>query len=601
MKKSSPAVVVAGWVMVLTLIAVMASLRSFQKSTQTEFDSQAQLRISVLQRSVNEKLLILNSMQSLFSILDGQPPSNFRNFVQPFEQELEGIQAFQWVVPVREANRDAFEATLRASGVPDYRIMERDPDGHMVRATGREVYFPIYPLLPFDATEASFGFDLASSAVRKAAVDQALSSGVTTTSGPIDLLQGPNTGGLGVLVLAPLFAQDELPLSAEPLDRLVGFVLGVFSVGSLVDSVLAQSSFEALELDVYDAPASGERALLYSSNSTARDAPLAVGWISNRLAPAPYHGEIEVADRTWEVTAEAAPGYMNNRQPFSALFALGGGTLLATVMGVYLTVTARHDMRIQEALHQRELLENQLLRSQRMEVIGQLVGGIAHDFRNLLNAILGNADLANLEFGEGNQRLREYTQYITLAAQRGNNLINRMLAFSRNEPTPPSRQNLKPLVDNALAMLRPLIPSNITINVEADRGLPAVMLDAGSFDQILLNLCVNARDAIQGAGTITIALGQAHERDCVCASCDERVSGDFVELAVSDSGNGIPPELWDGIFEPFVTTKEQGKGTGLGLFIIHTAVHGSGGHILLESSPGKGTCFRILFPADTHG
>lgn len=599
MKKSSPAIVVSGWAMILTLIAVLLALQNFQTSTQTEFDAQAQLRISVLQRSVNEKLLILNSMQSLFTILDGQPPSNFRTFVQPFEQELEGIQAFQWVVPVRHANRATFEATLQASGVPDYQIMERNADGEMVRAADRDVYFPIYPLLPFDSTEASFGFDLASTQVRKTVVDRALANGITTASGPIDLLQGPDTGGSGVLVLAPLFTQGVLPVSAAPLDRLAGFVLGVFSVGSLVDSVLAQFATEALQMEVYDAPTTGERALLYSSGLPAQSRALE-SWLISWLAPATYHGQIQVADRLWDVNAEASPGYMNDRHPYSAWLALGGGSLLALVMGLYLHITAQHDSRIQEALHQREVLENQLLRSQRMEVIGQLVGGIAHDFKNMLNAILGNADLAEHEFGDRNPGLREYTQYITLAAQRGNNLINKMLAFSRNEPAEPIQQNLKPLVSNTLAMIRPLIPSNVTIDVQVDAGLPPVTLDAGSFDQILLNLCVNARDAIHGAGTITVSLRLRHLDDSVCSSCDKDICGEFVELAVRDTGSGIPLELQGGIFDPFFTTKEQGKGTGLGLFIINNAVHGGGGHILLESAPGKGTCFRILFPADTH-
>ncbi|HTQ99648.1 MAG TPA: CHASE domain-containing protein [Candidatus Acidoferrum sp.] len=580
----SPAVVVCLWVLLLTGLGVYAALRSYRSSLQTEFDGIAATRITTLQRNLDEKLLILQSMHSLYSIFDGKPQPQFRRFVQPFEHRLDGVRALQWVVPVRADERERFEQELRRQGIEDYQITERAPDGQMVRAAARDLYFPIYPLLPLDPHEASFGFDVASHAVRKNALDRAIANRRTAASGHIELLQ--ENGSPGFMVVDPLFGRS---------DELLGLVMGIFHVNSIVEAVTSQFAPEALRIDIDDADDDSPLPI-YSDDLH----PLAAAtWWQRTFTPHTHTSPLMVADRHWLIDVSASPGYLDRRPPLGAMLVLGSGLLLALVLAIYLTMRSRHEERLHAAENQRIALENQLLRSQRLEAIGQLVGGIAHDFKNLLHSIVGNVELLGYELTEVKPQIRHHLLHIERAAHRGNGLIQKMLSFSRNERTEPSPQHLPPLVEGTVAMLRPLIPANISLKVAIEKGLPRVVIDPTGFDQILVNLCINARDAIDGTGHIHVNLGlNPMPQQRTCLSCKQPFAGEFVVLSLSDSGSGIPHDVMTHMFDPFYTTKGPGKGTGLGLAIIHNIVHGSGGHILIDTETGLGTTFHILFPIE---
>jgi CheY-like chemotaxis protein len=171
-----------------------------------------------------------------------------------------------------------------------------------------------------------------------------------------------------------------------------------------------------------------------------------------------------------------------------------------------------------------------------------------------------------------------------------------MLTFSRGQRGRPRPVSLGPLVRESLQLFASSMPSTLELKTQVDGEVPAVMLDPVHLDQILLNLCLNARDAVSGIGTIRVHVGPAHLEEPVCTACRQSAVGDFVELVVEDDGPGIPPEIVDRIFEPFFTTKEVGKGSGMGLASVHGIVHELGGHIVVDTTPGQGTRFRVLFP-----
>ena len=176
-----------------------------------------------------------------------------------------------------------------------------------------------------------------------------------------------------------------------------------------------------------------------------------------------------------------------------------------------------------------------------------------------------------------------------------------MLFRSRGSAVSPKPQALAPLVKDSVAMLRSTIPSSIELLTEITNGLPNVCVDAVQLQQLILNLCINARDAFEsGHGKIRIALSISSGLSGYCSSCHQSVIGDFVELSVADNGSGINDTHHSKIFDPFFTTKEVGKGTGMGLSMVHGMVHEHGGHILLESCPDAGAKFRILFPISTE-
>ncbi len=286
---------------------------------------------------------------------------------------------------------------------------------------------------------------------------------------------------------------------------------------------------------------------------------------------------------------------MADKLPVVALLILVTGLFFAVGTTAWLVLNQIHADRIRAGEETREALENQLIRAQKLEAIGHLVGGIAHDFNNVLTSIIGYAELASDEV-KGNGPLGHYLRIILQSSEKGKGLIQKLLSFSRNEPTRPKPRILQPLVENIMAMLQPVMTSRVHMNFTADPVLPLVSIDSTSFDQLLANLCVNARDAITGAGHIHIDLRQARDPGTPCLSCKEALAGNWVVLSVTDTGSGMTPEVLAQIFKPFFTTKEAGKGAGLGLPIINHVIHGCGGHILADSIPGQGTTFKLLFP-----
>jgi PAS domain S-box-containing protein len=246
---------------------------------------------------------------------------------------------------------------------------------------------------------------------------------------------------------------------------------------------------------------------------------------------------------------------------------------------------------------ERLALEAQLRQAQKMEAIGHLTGGIAHDFNNILTSVMGYVGLAaERESAGADAKLGSYLEQALRSCRRARDLIQQMLVFSRGQRGERVPVDLAPIVEESSRLLRSTLPATLQLATELDAPLPRVRADRVQAEQVLLNLAINARDAMAGGGTLTIGLAQHRIENGVCASCRKPVSGRFVALSVADTGPGIPPEVMDRMFEPFFSTKEVGKGSGMGLATVHGIVHDHGGHVLVESAPGQGTTFRVLLP-----
>jgi PAS domain S-box-containing protein len=240
-------------------------------------------------------------------------------------------------------------------------------------------------------------------------------------------------------------------------------------------------------------------------------------------------------------------------------------------------------------------LESQFQQAQKMESVGRLAGGVAHDFNNMLGVIIGHVDLALSQIDPSIPYFSNLKE-IQKAAMKSADLTRQLLAFARKQTITPKVLDLNETVEGMLKMLRRLIGEDINLTWMPGAGLWMIMMDPSQIDQILANLCVNARDAIAGVGIVTIETHSVNFDEAFVNNHPGYISGEFVLLSVSDNGCGIDNETMDKLFEPFFTTKEQGKGTGLGLATVYGIVKQNNGFIDVNSEPGKGTNFKIYLP-----
>ena len=290
------------------------------------------------------------------------------------------------------------------------------------------------------------------------------------------------------------------------------------------------------------------------------------------------------AGKTWK-------GSMVNRRKDGSLYTeettispvLDGSGRLLNYVAVKKDITAQLEM------------EEQFQQAQKMESIGRLAGGVAHDFNNMLGVIIGQAELALDEPGI-DEKLKAGLNEIRKAAERSANLTRQLLAFARKQAIAPRVIDLNQAVEGLLKMMRRLIGEDIALTWLPASNLWAVKMDPSQVDQILANLCVNSRDAIGGAGSVTVQTANHSFDETFCKSHKEFSQGEYVCLAVSDDGCGMEEKTIEHLFEPFFTTKEVGRGTGLGLATVYGIVKQNRGFIIVDSFPGKGTTFEIYIP-----
>jgi len=248
-----------------------------------------------------------------------------------------------------------------------------------------------------------------------------------------------------------------------------------------------------------------------------------------------------------------------------------------------------------EDVTEKWLLERQLRMAQKMEAVGRLSGGIAHDFNNLLGVIIGYSQVLKRTLPPGTAFL-EHAEEIEKAGQRAATLTRQLLAFSRQQVLAPAVLNLNSLISEMEKMLPRLIGEDIEIVIALDPAIGSIKADQGQLEQVVMNLAVNARDAMPDGGKVVITTSNASLDDAWTRLHPGSKVGDYVMLSVADTGTGIDSETLAHIFEPFFTTKERGKGTGLGLATVYGVVKQSGGYVWVETAPGKGAAFQIYLP-----
>jgi PAS domain S-box-containing protein len=306
------------------------------------------------------------------------------------------------------------------------------------------------------------------------------------------------------------------------------------------------------------------------------------------------HGAVEARQESWE------DEYRFKRADGSYALVHDRGFVMRDESGVATRMVGgmRDLTERQKAERARESLEAQLRESQKMEAIGRLAGGVAHDFNNILGAILGNLELARQDSAKNPQTL-ESLHEIGKAGHRAKELVQQILSFSRRQPTERRRVDLPNVVEESIRLLRATLPARVQVKCTFDASVPLILADATQIGQVLLNLGTNAAHAMNGRpGSIDIQIDAV---ELPAGSPPRELKpGRFARLRVTDDGHGMSAETMQRIFEPFYTTKPIGEGTGLGLSVVHGIMRSHEGTITVRSKPGKGTTFELYLPA-AHG
>ena len=299
--------------------------------------------------------------------------------------------------------------------------------------------------------------------------------------------------------------------------------------------------------------------------------------------------------------AASASGQARRVALLGAILALGSGLGFALYAFRLLRKGTRQARALEQTLAQRELAqerlrerEHELRQAQKMEAVGRLAGGVAHDFNNILQAITGYSDLASADVRPDQPELRDSIDRVKAAATLATALTGKLLAFSRQEVVEPREMDMTVVVEELTGMLRPLLGREVELVLELESSCTSVKADPGQLEQVVMNLVINARDAMPEGGRVTITVDTL---DLTNPNGSLRVPpGRYVRLAVADNGMGMDEATVSSAFDPFFTTKEEGKGTGLGLATVYGIVTQSGGDVKIKSAPGEGTTFNVYLP-----
>jgi signal transduction histidine kinase/CheY-like chemotaxis protein len=541
--------------------------------------------VDKIHTGLGEEDVFLEQLERSFSGPAPLSRPDFHHLAQSLLQRVPTIQAVKWAPRVDPAQRAAFEAGQQADR-PGFEIREFDSAGHPHRAGARPQYYPVTYVEPVAGNEPALGLDLASDRDRAAATREAVETGTVAATAPVRVAEkhGQETGMLLI------FAVHDGPNGP-------GVLVVALQMGTFMEELLAPvSTMIGVRLVDLDA----RRPLFASSPSTSGetsyDEKFNFGGRHYDVLTAPTATYLE-RHRRWQSWGVLVVGVFSTGL-LGALLMLGTGYTrrIETVVDQRMRDLEATNRRLQVEVRDRKQAEAALRQAQRMEAIGQLTGGIAHDFNNLLTVVSGNAEL--LHDKAADEAVLRRAAAIMHAAERGRRLTRQLLAFSRRQTLRPEPVDLRRRTDDIADMLSRSLRTDIEVSVDMPERLWPVAIDPAEFELALLNIGVNARDAMPEGGQFRMTA-----KNVTCRADDpenDGLTGDFVAVTLSDTGAGMSSDVLARAFEPYFTTKEAGLGSGLGLSQVYGFAKQSGGAATIDSTPGKGASVRLLLPRATE-
>ena len=573
-------------------VAIFARATTWESDqTLLEFRLHSQQLVDGIKSRLEEQEVVLEQLERSFSEQIPNSADAFAALVQNALRRFPTIQAVEWAPRINAAERPYFERVQR-SLAPDFAITERDGSGAVRPAAIRTQYFPVTFIVPLSGNEPAMGLDLASDAARNAAVIRALESGTVSATAPLRLVQEHGDEAGLLLILGVRDAGDAK-----------GVIVIVLRMGTFMEALLRpvdeMMSAELVDLD--------QGALLYGNISA--DVPNVV-----------YERAFDFGGRRYLLRTRPSPSYLTQHRGLESWGVLAAGVFSTGLLGALLmlgTGQAHRTERLVEertrdlrasaerlriAFEERQQAETALRQAQKMEAVGQLTGGLAHDFNNLLTVISGNLDLLRGRHAADAQSTR-LIGAAQRGAERGARLIQSLLAFSRKQMLKPEIADINLLITEFSGLLQRAAGGLVDLELRLCSSPLHCHVDAAQFQTALLNLVTNARDAMARAeGRIAIRTGSVTlGRDRETGLPLGLPEGEYVRVSIADSGSGMTEDVAARVFEPFYTTKDIGKGSGLGLAQVYGFVKQSGGDVHITSSVGVGTTVALYLPRAPTG
>jgi signal transduction histidine kinase len=610
------------WVFFLT-IGLFAWVNATEQSgIRAEFEERSKKAALAVQSKLDAAVHRVHSLADLYTSVPEVDRSTFSTFARRTLELNPEIHSLSWNPRVAGPDRDSFERHAREAGYPGFRIVEKNPGGRPAPAPPREEYIVVLHAEPPGSDGIPAGYDVASDPRGRAALRRASETGRPSATGRVKLAREKGDED-GILVFIPVYSSGQAPTGMEDRRRdLRGFAIGALRVNEILRGALDPDADPNVRVEVRDEAASDPDRVLWSNGPPATGAVTNLPALQIEREPVGLveSGRIEVGGRAWSIVCRATAPYLVHAHTWRPWITLAGGMLFMGLLAAFLLVVtgkaviierfgaeraaelSTANLSLQREIDVRKQAQEELVRkeselrqAQKMEAVGRLAGGIAHDFNNLLTAILGYGNLMDAKLGAASP-LREELAEILKAGARATDLTRQLLAFSRRQILVPKVLDLNAVVDEMGNILRRLIGEHIELITRAQPDLGRVRADRSQVEQVIMNLAINARDAMPKGGRLMIETRDVNLDEHYAGTHPEIRPGPYVMLAVTDSGQGMDVETQAKIFEPFFTTKERGKGTGLGLSTVYGIVKQSGGHVAVYSEPGQGSVFKVYLP-----
>lgn len=582
-----------------TFAAVSLLARAEEQRRQVRLEGLADTAASAIESRMLAQLTILRGAAGLFNASDDVTPADFRAYVarirlQRFYPGVLGI-GYAGYAPDRSGLRRLVESAERRVA-PDIRTW---PSGE------RTDYSAILYLEPLNRrNRQALGYDMLSEPTRREAMEAARRTGLAAATGRVRLVQEIDpVKQPGFLIYMPLYRGQRAGILDKPSQAdFYGWVYSPLRAHDLFDAIFAGRDLDRVNVEVFD-EAIDEGRLLYRRGRVVASGPALVR-------------TLDVGGREWLVRVTPSPKFADDSVILPAPLAGVAGVLMSLLVAALVFQQARAAARTREEVARRtaELrstnerlvaeavaraeAEDKVRQMQKLEAIGQLTGGIAHDFNNMLSIIVGNLDIAERRLDD-RDRLRRAIDNARTGADKAAELTRRLLAFSRQQPLSPKVIDPNKLVAGMSELLRRALGEAIRLETVLAGGLWRVCADAGQLENAILNLAVNAHDAMPEGGALTIETANCHLDEAYARRHDVS-PGQYVMISVSDTGHGMSKAVAEKALEPFFTTKDVGRGTGLGLSQVAGYVKQSDGHLKLYSEVGEGTTVKIYLPRH-HG